>query len=351
MTSAWLEAPRLASVFEWIAIVLALTMTGAVILERVGFAVQQVRQRRIEKRYAPLLRRALAGDEDALSDLVASPSRHRLAIAALLVLPLIADRDPRRIASTRAIMSAMSLIPLAVRYRQSRRWWRRGIGLRVLGLVQARDQTAAIIAALDDVNGEVRAAALDALADLQDPAALPAIVVRLNDASLHRGRRAAALAAFGSRCEPFLLELSRIDPTHRASYARALAICGTERSRSELCRWASDTRAEVRAAAFEGLAHVGLDAPSARCALDALDSSDALVRAAAAHALNGWTGLGAPARLARQLDDTWTVAASAAHSLQSMGEAGAAELRACASRSDLAGALARQMLWRETAQL
>jgi HEAT repeat protein len=139
------------------------------------------------------------------------------------------------------------------------------------------------IAALDDPHPDVRAAALDAL-DLQNPPSPQAIVVRLHDASLHRGRRAAALASFGSRCEQFLLELSDVDPAHLLNYARALAICGSERSRPSLCRWTTDPRADVRAAAFAALAHVGLDDPSARCALEALESGDAQERAMAARA-------------------------------------------------------------------
>ena len=70
------------------------------------------------------------------------------------------------------------------------------------------------------------------------------------------------------------------------------------------------------------------------------------VRAMAAHALRGWQGPGdAPARLARHLDDTWAVAVQAARTLRSMGPAGVLELQAHASSPHLAGLLARQMLW------
>ena len=73
-----------------------------------------------------------------------------------------------------------------------------------------------MIAALDDPHPDVRAAALDALTYLHDPASLPAIVVRLHDASLHPARRLAALAAFGPECESFLLDLSEVDTAHLA---------------------------------------------------------------------------------------------------------------------------------------
>jgi len=335
----------------WIAVGLAVSMTCAVAVGRIVFAWHEAQRRRAERHYEPLVRRAVDGDKNALHALVRSPSRYRLPIARLLIIPLVNDRDPARVAATRAIVRAMSVIPIADRYLRSLWWWRRAVALHVLGLIQVRDHTARIVAALDDANADVRGAALDALADLQDPASLPAIVVRFQDTSLQRGRRAAALAAFGSRCEPFLLDLSDVDPTNRVSYARALTICGTERSRPVLCRWTADARLEVRVAALEALAHVGLDESSALLAINALDNGETPVRARAAGALYGWTGNGNAAwHLARHLDDAWMVAVPAARSLQSMREAGRMELQACALRPGLAGVLARQMLWEADVQ-
>ena len=141
-------------------------------------------------------------------------------------------------------------------------------------MLQLRDHTAAVVAALDDPHPDVRAAALDALTYLHDVASLPAVVVRLHDASLHPARRLAALAAFGPECEDFLLELSQVDAAHLVNYAQALAICGTRRSRPVLARWTHDARPEVRAAAFEALAHVGVDAEAASLAIEALESDD-----------------------------------------------------------------------------
>ena len=319
-------------------------------MERAAFGVQQALRRRITERYRPIIQRALEGDETARGELLASPARHRLALARMLIEPLIEDRNAERIARTRTIVQAMSVIQLADRYLRSRLWWRRALALRALGLVQARDHTAQLIAGLDDLHPDVRAAALDGLTDLHDLAALQAIVVRLHDTSLHRGRRGAALKAFGSECESFLLELSAVDPVNRLNYIHALAICGTARSRPVLCGWTRDDRVEVRATAFEALAYVGLDDEAARIAIQGLESDDAAVRAMAAYALRGWEGSGeAAARLARHLDDTWVVAVRAARTLQSMGPAGIVELEACASRPNVGGLLARQMLWQSHA--
>jgi len=350
MSDLLIEFARLSPLMVWAAVVAALTMAAAVVVERAAFGVQQALSRRVTERYRPLVQRALAGDETARRELLRSPARHRLALARLLIEPLIDDRDPERIARTRAIAEAMSVFHLADRYLRSWLWWRRALALRALGLLQARDHTAQLVAALDDAHPDVRAAALDALTDQHDPAALQAVVVRLHDTSLHRGRRGAALKAFGSDCEPFLLEWSEVDPENRLDYIHALAICGTARSRPVLCRWTRDTRIDVRATAFEALAYVGLDDETARVAIEGLESSAPRVRAMAAYALRGWQGPGdAASRLAPHLDDTWAVAVRAARTLQSMGPAGSVELQARASGPDIGGLLARQMLWQASA--
>ena len=177
----------------------------------------------------------------------------------------------------------MSFISIADRYLHSRLWWRRAVALRAVGVLRLRDRTPAVIAALDDPHPDVRAAALDALTYMHDVASLRAVVVRLHDASLHPARRLAALASFGTQSEEFLLDVSHVDPANRLNYARALAICGTRQSLPVLTRWTQDARPEVRAAAFEALAHVGVDAEAASLAIEALESNDEAVRAMAAH--------------------------------------------------------------------
>ena len=326
-----------------VASTVAVLMILALVIERIGLSINDAWTHRVTRHYIPIIDRALAGDPDAVRALAGSPGRHHVTIARLLVLPLIGDRRPARIAAVRGIIQAMTLIPFADRLLRSRWWWRRALALRVLGLLQVTDRTAAIVAALDDANPEVRNTALDALADMQNPAALPAIVVRLHDTSLHRGRRAAAFAAFGPRCEELLLDLARVDPDHRANYARALSICGSASARPSLCEWAQDRRADVRAAALEALGRIGLDEPSAVVAMATLDDGDQAVRAAAAAALAGWTG--AAASLAPHLDDAWPVAWHAARSLRAMDGDGRAALEAWSHHPGLSGALARQMLW------
>jgi hypothetical protein len=318
----------------------------AVVLERVAFGVAQIRQRRIEQHYVPLLRRALGGDRVALQQLAASPGRDRLAVAYLLIGPLVDDRDPTRLAASREVVQAMSLTEVGDRLLRSRLWWRRALALRAFGLLKSPNRTAIVVGALDDSHPAVRGAALDALADLRDSAAMPAIVVRLLDPSLPRRRREAAVETFGADGESFVLALADLVPEYRVNYARALAICGTARARPALSRWAAEGAPEVRAGALSAIARIGLDEQCARVAVDALESEDARVRASAARALRGWHGtIDASEPLARHLDDAWAVAVPAARSLQSLGQAGLARLNERASRPGLAGLLARQMLW------
>jgi HEAT repeat protein len=350
VTEVLAYADRAATPLLWTSVVLALSMLCALVVERLAFGWQLLRNQRLERQYGPLVLRALDDDEGARSKLAAAPRRHRIAIATLLIVPLIDDRDPVRISRVRKAAQALPLTPLIDRNLRSRWWWQRALALRASGLMQARDHTADIVAALDDSHPDVRSAALDALSDLKDPASLPAIIVRLHDASLHRERRAQALAAFGSTCESFLLELAHFDPEHRLNYARALAICGTARSRLALCQWSADDRVNVQAAAFEALAHVGLDDEAARVALEALQSEHASVRAMAARALRHCDTGEAAARLGQHLGDEWPVAVEAARSLRSMRFAGLAVLQAQAPRSDLTGRLARQMLWEASYQ-
>ena len=345
MSVTFPDADVVARLLLWLSVSLVLAMTAIVVAERAVVVAIRARGRQLEGRYRPLVADALAGHHAAIERIGATPARHRLAIARILIEPLVHDRDPARIARTRAIVGALSFTAIADRYLRSWLWWRRAVALRALGVLQLRDRTAAVVGALDDPHADVRAAALDALSYLHDPASLPAIVVRLHDASLHPARRLAALAAFGPACESFLLDLAEVDPAHLENYAQALGLCGTHRSRPVLARWTQDARPEVRAAAFEALAGVGVDTEVASLAIEALESEDEVVRAAAAHSLNGWTGsANAAGPLARHLDDVWPVAVRAAQSLRSMGSAGIVELEARASRSDLPGLLARQML-------
>jgi HEAT repeat protein len=349
MTSLVPLLEHLAMVLVAVSVDVAAGMLLLVLGARLVLSTRDAWNRWVERRYGPVLARALEGDEAALTRLERMPRRYRLTLARTLVLPLIADRDPRRVAAVRRAVRAMALGPYCRGLLGSPFWWRRALALRAVGLLQLQDYLGRVVSALDDPEAEVRNTALDALADLGNPAALVAIVVRLHDSSLLAGRRQAALSAFGAQCEDFLLDLAFADPGRRLDYARALALCGTARSRPVLCDWLADARPDVRAAALEALAHIGLDDAAARLAVASLDSSQPVERVMAAGALQGVAAPGVAESLARLLDDdAWEVAVRAARSLQSLGEAGRPFLDARARSPDLPGVLARQMLWEAT---
>src|SRR4051794_24969281 len=95
-------------------VVLAAVLLIAIVVERTTLGLLEARRRRLEQRYQPVVRRAFAADEKARQVLVASPSRHHLAIARIVILPLVTDRSPGRAAAARDLLRAMSFIPMVI---------------------------------------------------------------------------------------------------------------------------------------------------------------------------------------------------------------------------------------------
>ena len=87
----------------WAGVGLAGVMAIAVIIQRLALSADEARLRHLKQQYGPLIDRALAGDAGALDALVLSPPRYRFALARMLLVPLVGDRRPDRIAATRAI--------------------------------------------------------------------------------------------------------------------------------------------------------------------------------------------------------------------------------------------------------
>ena len=216
------------------AVILAVSMTCAVIVGRIALAWHEAQRRRVEQRYGPLARRALDGDQGALRALVSSPSRQRLAIARLLLVPLITDRRSR-VASLRRARSCGRCRRRADRGPLADR----GPVVAESLVVAARHRPAGPRAAPGHEphrQGRGRARRSErGRAGRRTGRARGHAGSR--GAAGHRGaspRRVAAARAAGRRHhgvrirgETFLLELARVDPEHRLGYAHALAICGT----------------------------------------------------------------------------------------------------------------------------
>ena len=155
----------------WAAVVTALTMAAAVVVERAAFGVQQALDRRLAQRYRPLVQRALAGDDAARDELLRQLPRDIGSRSRWLVIePLIEDRDPERIvedARDRGGDVAVPPSPTATcgagcgggaRSRCARS-----------GSCRPGTTPPQLVAALDDAHPDVRAAALDALTDHARP--------------------------------------------------------------------------------------------------------------------------------------------------------------------------------------
>ena len=328
-----------------VALAFAVAMIVAVVIERLAVAGHEAWLRRTTRHYTPLVQLALAGDSDARATLRRSPSWHRITIARMILIPLITDRDPARIADARELIDALPLMPFAERLLRSPWWWRRAMALRALGAMQAGDYTGR-----SSRRSMIRTTTSGTRRSTRSPTCrIPRRCRRSSCAcTMPRctGRDGARRWPRSDRsAEPFLLDLAAVDSEHRLNYALALGICGTAAARPILCAWSGDTRAVVRAAAMEALSRIGVDRASVPFAITALEDGDAAVRAMAATALHGHADRDTAASLARHLDDTWIVAVRAARSLQRMEAAGRAELEARAAGAGLAALLARQMLW------
>ena len=83
MTPGVPDLDRLLEIMLWISVAMALLAMAATVVERAAFAFVTARRQRIEHQYAPVVRRALAGDDAAERTLTATPPRHRLIVAAL----------------------------------------------------------------------------------------------------------------------------------------------------------------------------------------------------------------------------------------------------------------------------
>jgi len=77
MTLPALDTERIGLFLMWTSIALAAAMAVAVVVERTLAALEQARERRLERGYQPLVERALAGDEAAGRD---GPGDHRLMV-------------------------------------------------------------------------------------------------------------------------------------------------------------------------------------------------------------------------------------------------------------------------------
>jgi HEAT repeat protein len=316
------------------------------VVHRLLRAAVAARRRRIADKYRPVIDAVLSDPEAALERVDAIPRRHRPVIVDLLMTPLRLVRGGQG-ARASAIAERLELAERWRRELGARRWWKRSEAALAVGLLRDRRSSDALVRLLDDRHDQVRAAAIDALGQVGDPAAVPALLARLGTPNLHEHVRIVqALRGFGEAAAAALVEHGHSRVDDRRTVATVLSYVGGALAAPRLIEWARTGDTPTRAAAWNALATIGLDDRTFYHALKALQDDEPQVRAAAARALSRSGRADAAPGLAARLDDEWDVAAQAARALMRLDDTGKAALRARLERGPgLGHDLAHQMLW------
>jgi HEAT repeat protein len=315
------------------------------VVQRIFRAAAFAWRHRIASRYRPVIDALLADPEAPLDQIDAIPWRHRPVVVDLLMSPLRMVRGHSARAS--AIAERLALPDRWRRDLDARRWWERSEAALAVGLLRDRQSVAALTHLLDDWHDQVRAAAIDALGQIGDPAAVPALLARLSNPRLHEHVRVVqALRGFGESAPAALVEHGNSRVEDRRTMAVVLSYIGGALAAPRLIEWAKTDDAPTRAAAWSALARIGLDDRTFYHALKALHDEEPTVRAAAARALSRSGRTDAAPSLAARLDDEWEVAAEAARALVRLQDVGKAALRARIEQGPgLGHDLAQQLLW------
>jgi hypothetical protein len=303
---------------------LALAVANALALlvliyRRVRLGILDRRRERLEAEVTPL---ALA-----LLDGTAPPpleTRAQLALTAVLARysRLVRGSARQHIAGYFAGSSAYEQ---AVREISSRRRWRRTAAAFALGDMAVGAAVPALLVALEDGHREVRAAAARSLGRLGAVDAVADLASALARVTVPRQVAATALLAIGDAALPHLAGLlASPDVQLRATAAELIGLLGGPAEAPLLIERLSDASAEVREQAAVALGRLG--AESAESALvAALSDPIGFVRAAAAQALGAIGDRSAvPALLAIARGDSFEPAHTAAQAIGALDPVAAA---------------------------
>jgi HEAT repeat protein len=177
----------------------------------------------------------------------------------------------------------------------------RRVAVEVLGDLRSEEGAAPLMAALRDVDADIRAGAIRSLAAIGVPEARDAILDGLADPD--PAVRIAAVDAIAERPAdvPTAARLRPLlrDPDPRASARAAgvlLAADDDPEASEVLAALAADPRPEARVEAFAAIARSHAGSPTAL--IDALGDASPAVRDAAARAIGGWGAAATPALIA-----------------------------------------------------
>jgi HEAT repeat protein len=273
------------------ALVLLLTLT----VRRVLLGVRQRRYAEAEQRVRPIAIALVEGeateppalstaDDAVLADVLGRYSRR-----------LTGEADARIAAHFRD----SNALRIALGGLRSRRMWRRAEAAYRLGDMACDEVAPELLAALDDPERDVRAAAARSLGRLGVTTAALPLVQALVATRLPNGVAGQALMELGPGAVPELRRMTdHTEPRIRASAARLIGLAGGSGDAVVVERILQDPSAEVRAAAAEALGRIG--AATAEPHLrSTLDDRVYFVRAEAAAALGV---IGSPSALPRLLE-------------------------------------------------
>ena len=187
-----------------------LAMLAVLIGQRLLRAALATRQRTLEERHRPAIERALAeASPEALAAVAAIPRRHRRVASTLLLATLRVIRGAP-VERARAIAAQLGLLAGWHEDLESRFWWHKSEAALALGLLRDRDAVPAVTRLLDDDHEQVRAAAIDALGQIGDPAAIAPLLTRMDEPTRHEHARVVqALRGFGQAATRALVEHGR----------------------------------------------------------------------------------------------------------------------------------------------
>jgi len=145
------------------------------------------RRARLEKQCQPLVDALLLPNPSirTAEQLACYVPKHGEVVGQLLVAPDSRVAGPA-IDRLRHTARAFGTIEEWIRTLSDRRWWRRADAARSLGQLKVASAVDLLVAALDDHDEEVRAAAVDALGNIGEPRTVPALVSRLPRQSRHQ---------------------------------------------------------------------------------------------------------------------------------------------------------------------
>ena len=291
------------------------------------------RRRTLARRVDTFLREETTRIGEALADGVGSRDR---AVVEDILLRGIVGREGAEFRKFTLAFEELGLVALYLKNMERKGWWHRARAAENLGLVRARRAQDALMGALNDESSEVRFRAARALGQIGDPAAMPTLILTLNEPERFSAiRMANVLVSVGEEInDPIIESFEKLTPDAKVVALDVISSVGSVETGPWLRQRLKDSDPNVRSRAARALGAIG-DLFAGPLLLEALKDPEWPVRAVAAKALASIRYAPAVPDLCDALRDSeWWVRSNAAESLRSMGETGIAALESMLGDSD-----------------